>query len=83
MPPLWDFRWSLCCMLVLITKCYNNVVEMVQTWYKQCQHWEMASLSPFNFPTTGASSRASSIFVCVSGQAYACLIYGNLLSLSS
>lgn len=56
---------------------------MVQTWYKPCQHCEMASLSPFNFPTMGVSSSASSIFVCVSGQAYACLIYGNSLSLSS
>ncbi|TNM94218.1 hypothetical protein fugu_002394 [Takifugu bimaculatus] len=42
----------------------------------------MASLPPFDSPTEGASS-SPSIFVCVSGQDGACLIYDNSLSMSS
>lgn len=67
-------------MLVLIIKCYNIVVEMIHAWSSVST--EMASLSPFNSPTKGAS-RAPSIFVCVSGQDSACLIYDNSLSMSS
>lgn len=63
-------------MVLLIIKCCEPVVAgMVQTWYKQYQHCEKASLSPFNFP-----KQQGFIHLC---SGLHCLIYDNSPSLSS